>query len=1545
MSRFPFQARTRALSGRAAPQALNPTGRVPANGNVRTRVLPSMSAVIVMAASMVVLWPTAPGGLAAQGDLDPTFSRTGQAVTDMSGQFAQANAMATQTDGKVVVVGMAGPAKDPLRAADMIVARFTTDGGLDPDFGKAGLVPIDIYGARDEARGVAIQPDGKIVVVGYTEGNTPSRDLVVLRLDRNGAIDTSFNDGTGRFVFDDGNDEEVNAVAIQPDGRIVVGGRDGFQLLLLRLSPDGGLDLSFNESGITRPGAGVANALTIDGQGRIVVVGGFFGDFQTFRLLDNGVVDADFNPDNGGFNYEDLADSNDEARAVALTPDGKIIVAGRAGAEGGIVRYESSGVLDDSFRGGKFTTDLGGSEGATLESVISLESGLVVAGRAGQDIGLAQFTSDGEPATGFGERGVVRTDGFGGADNASTVRLLPGDTAGKLAVAGTIESGLGSDLAALRYNPDGSPDKTFAAIGRSTANVPSSGDELNAMVVRGDGSATVAGYSATGNGWDFTISRYDSSGNPDFGFGEGGHVVLDLGGDDRAYGLAEAQGRVTAVGTSDGLLTVVRLLIQLDGTDGGRDPGFGDNGVVKLRLTEDDSTAVGKAVVVDGEGRAVVAGTVDGGVFVARLNPDGTPDTSFGDEGFLTDFVGTAPQISKVLLQGDGRIVVVGDIAPSNDLGFTRPASVSAASAASSVAAAQFDGDRDFLLLRYNADGTPDDAWGFDGERTYDLQFGNDEALDAYIQDGGNIVVVGKSFKGFVEPGIQAVPNLTSDIGLIRVSGIDGARDASFGAEGVTITDLGGRDEGLAIVSGGTIRDNFYVGGQTSNTAGNTDFVVLEYDFDGTLLTDGFGTGGSTVTDFGGNDQARAIGFSDNGGTVLLAGTTSGVLNTKFALARYDDDGRLDPDFNSGIVTTTVAGDLDEARAVVAQPDGKVVVAGESHAGPAGDFALARYNTDGTLDTSFGRGGRVFTDIAGQSDGINAVLLQPDGKIVAGGVASRGPKADFAIARYNADGSLDDTFGADGSAPGTGVVRIDFGSISDTLRAIVLQPDGRIVAGGTTEFPGAPDPMRHHDFALARVTAGGALDGSFGEGGEVTLDFGENDDDVNALALQPDGRIVAAGSTALEFQPQLWIARFEPDGDLDATFGDEGQVIEGNQVIAPVSAVAVQADGRIVVAGNLSPVDSPSVPYVNRYLPDGKIDNSFSAEDGRDNPNFGPDDAVSALLVQPDGAIVVAGESVGDGDNEADRRDVALLRYRTDGVPDPDFGTAGLTRGGQTGFADAGLAVALAPDGHILVAGPAQIGKLVGGPSPLEHDSDFTVLRFEGGPTGPVGPVANLSVQLTSSTDSGSPRVGAPLRFGVTVTNGGPSPATGVVVSDELPAGLNLLGTTSSQGTACTLDAGRVRCALGDLAADTTAGVTITVEPTAPGVVTNTVAVTSEEADPDPSDNTASVTVTIRPRSTLRANPAIVQVGRVVRVIGTDFEPNSQVELGYPGRATQVKVTTDASGNFSTPFVIFVETTPGARPLEARTPTEVLSTVNLLLVTDTLAPPNFVGRK
>lgn len=394
-----------------------------------------------------------------------------------------------------------------------------------------------------------------------------------------------------------------------------------------------------------------------------------------------------------------------------------------------------------------------------------------------------------------------------------------------------------------------------------------------------------------------------------------------------------------------------------------------------------------------------------------------------------------------------------------------------------------------------------------------------------------------------------------------------------------------------------------------------------------------FGIGGVLSTDFGGTyDWAYAAAVQPDG-KIVAAGVSNGAADHDFALIRYQRDGSIDSSFgNSGKVTTDFKASFDWAYALLLQPDGKIVVGGVTDASGSRDLALVRYNPDGSLDPGFGKGGRVIADLRPLSnDAIYGLALQPDGRILAGGttypdIVVLRPNADFILARYLPDGRPDVAFGVGGA------VTTDFHEESwDDARTMALHPDGTILLGGSTNGGNRPGVLYGADeLSLARYTALGILDSSFGDGGKVVIDGGSMVEAIRALALPSDGTIVAAGFVDGEHRGNLLAARFDRHGALDPSFGHLGMTVTNfGSRSERLEGIALQPDGWIIGAGQVATGTSADLAVV-RYDPQGRLDPAFGNAGLATFDFQGREDRTHALALQPDGGIVAVGQSETD---------------------------------------------------------------------------------------------------------------------------------------------------------------------------------------------------------------------------------------------------------------------------------------------------------------------------
>jgi uncharacterized delta-60 repeat protein len=444
----------------------------------------------------------------------------------------------------------------------------------------------------------------------------------------------------------------------------------------------------------------------------------------------------------------------------------------------------------------------------------------------------------------------------------------------------------------------------------------------------------------------------------------------------------------------------------------------------------------------------------------------------------------------------------------------------------------------------------------------------------------------------------------------------------------------------------------------------------------------------------------------------LLAGVAAASLAMATAAASASAaPGDLDPAFGGGDGLASATFDDDAgAWAVTVQPNGKIVVAGGVE-----DFDLARFNADGTPDTGFSGDGKLTTDFGYDGkyeEGAYAVAVQPNGKIVAAGRA--GPF--FGLARYNADGTPDTSFGG-----GDGKVTTDFPETDfDKAHALVLQPDGKIVAAGVAW----PDTDSPDSIALARYEEDGELDAGFGEDetGLVVTSFPpKSEGDVaNALLRRPNGKLVAVG-TVHDYpngigKGNVGLVQYNAEGSLDTGFGGGDGMVSEHSVTQGVSA-ALAPNGQIAVAGGWESFRT------DRFNADGSHDDGYDGS-GALFPGWHAEALLAyGVAVQKDGRAIAVG-TIQDG--VTSDVNYAVVRYdAADGSNDASFGEDGMVTTSFEGSKNGARAVALQPDGKIVVAGGAPGG--------------FGVIRYEGGPLPPPGPEPPAEESSPPGMESGPP--------------------------------------------------------------------------------------------------------------------------------------------------------------------------------------------------------------
>ena len=399
----------------------------------------------------------------------------------------------------------------------------------------------------------------------------------------------------------------------------------------------------------------------------------------------------------------------------------------------------------------------------------------------------------------------------------------------------------------------------------------------------------------------------------------------------------------------------------------------------------------------------------------------------------------------------------------------------------------------------------------------------------------------------------------------------------------------------------------------------------------------------------------------------------------------FAQTGTLDPTFGTdGVVTTAVHPNYNMAETTVVQSDGKILVAGSAGTPSTYQMAVARYNEDGSLDTSFGNDGTLRFPVGSVKSFVMDMAQQPDGKILLGGRTWDNITGDFAVVRLNEDGSFDDTFGSNG------IFRLETAE-TEASEAMALLDDGTILMVG----------YRDDDLAVAKITADGIMDTTFGVNGWVILPFDDLASYGDDLAIQDDGKIVISGF-ALNGQNRFQVAaaRLNADGSVDNSFGTGGKVIfnvgDWNDF---GEGIAIQSDGKILIGGHkwIANLGQRHDLFVARLNTDGTMDTSYGTNGVAtarlvDGANYAND-----MVIQADDKPILMGYTIIQG-----LIDMAMVRFDTDGNLDPTFDDDGMVSFDYMGREDYGYAIALQADNKIILAGYSYGG---GG-------SEFEIARF-----------------------------------------------------------------------------------------------------------------------------------------------------------------------------------------------------------------------------------------
>ena len=524
---------------------------------------------------------------------------------------------------------------------------------------------------------------------------------------------------------------------------------------------------------------------------------------------------------------------------------------------------------------------------------------------------------------------------------------------------------------------------------------------------------------------------------------------------------------------------------------------------------------------------------------------DITDDSLVRGDRTLTLALSAEPHCGRVGADAETTVVIVGDDTGPGGGGGPPPAQNSVGGTVTGLLGSGLvlEDRENFLSLPIASDGPFAFGYSFPAGAAYDVRVQTNPSGPVQTCTVAN--GVGTNQTGVTDILVHCAPPAVA-------SGLD----PSFGDNGRVTSSLPGGAIAMALQPDGKI------------IVLNEQRTLQRFNADGSLDT-GFGTGGSVTISFGGNfsDRVRSLAVQADGRILAAGSIYRDAQDEDFAVARLDGFGVLDATFGTGGKAYLVRpGLVEQGESVLIQPDGEVVIAGVADVPPAGlrtfgDFAVVRFGADGSVDTSFGLNGLSTIDLAGRSDFVRAAALQADGRIVVVGRVADGPAAtpDVGMTRFNADGSVDTGFGTNG------VVVRDLNSSGswDEASGVAIQSDGKIVISALNRIGAGPNR-----FTVARFNADGTLDNAFADGGLSTTALSTTHDYSRGLAIQADGRILVAGSTNGTTQSEFGFVRLLPDGTLDTSFNNDGMLtVDFFGAADGANALAIQPDGRIVAAG------------------------------------------------------------------------------------------------------------------------------------------------------------------------------------------------------------------------------------------------------------------------------------------------------------------------------------------------------------------------------------------
>ena len=629
-----------------------------------------------------------------------------------------------------------------------------------------------------------------------------------------------------------------------------------------------------------------------------------------------------------------------------------------------------------------------------------------------------------------------------------------------------------------------------------------------------------------------------------------------------------------------------------------------------------------RCISIQPDGKIVAAGTAWytagtnflSNTLVMRLNKNGTLDTTFGDKGTVRTNINSSTGLSideanGIAVQPDGRIIIAGS---TYDYVQHR-----------------------FLVVRYNTDGSVDNSFGSGGANTFSISGYDDEAFAIKVLDNGKIVIAGESY--------LHITDYSYTVALMRLKQ-NGYADTDFGKQGMVTTIV---SHGAAVANALAVLPNnkIVIAGTTQDAvAAQKDLLCIKYTANGTVDS-GFGNNGKVIIDIQGRDDvANSILVQDDNKILLGGYATNADSITEFMCVRLSAAGNKDQHFGKdGVATTGLYQQGDEGQGMAFSGSGKIIMAGNSHFGAARYISLVRFTVSGNIDNGFGNEGKTSMGIGSSEDIAYKIVKSPwDNSLFVAGTAN----GYWAVAKYKkASLKLDSSFGVNG------IASVNYKNAEDPTDKPTLAIDaasGKIYLAGASEYGSA---------TIVRFNKNGLPDKSFGKNGAVNYSLYIF---YGGFEIAPDHKILLAGVQLEDVRGYNFLARFNTDGSVDSTFGENGQV---KNLPLTVNSVQVKQGGnRLLLAGRI-PLGFDGVKGVLCLKLNGTTDNSFGvnglAQASKDA--YAPIYFRQSLAQDEKGRILVSGGS-GFGD-------FSVVRFLRNGVPDSSFAgdgtfTQNVTTGG-----------------------------------------------------------------------------------------------------------------------------------------------------------------------------------------------------------------------------------------------------------------------------------------